>query len=552
MTQIVSSISSLPIYAPSAAYAPTNGADVSAIASAYQVVFATAGDGSYVTSINGLGLSGQGGAQVVTSTASAYYYSAGTKTGISAINGSAIIAMSAVGASNAGTALYADTAYTAYYDANGRALTSIGTATGGGSVTSPSGTIVVMNGNEIEGTNSAAVVAQTSMGVTSVLPLQAYSIGPNDMTSLTYGNLSDSGMNLVFMIAGTYYGDDATVIISGRDYNWNLASASGLIVNGDTSANIPLGTVQSQLSASSDYWINLMNGQDLSGVKDPGYAVTGVRELAWQSAVDNVTNTVSSNSASWGGGGEAFPVEYNSGSCSASLETGYFVSTSRPSLTLSSTGVAIYPRFIVRNGTGTASKGSYYLSDAFEFTTGSAGSSGTKVLRIDPQQVSSKNFLLYGPSGSTTYGRLTLNGSNSSAYICIGSTNAEHTNYIRPSSISSWWNVYDHVNSASASWGGGGIVTATAGDGTSISSINEMPLLDTSVSSVASAIASSYSESAVSSKQDSSGMTAYVEKTAYDDLYSAFTAVSSMLNTYSSYFSSISAKVDSTAIGVEE
>jgi hypothetical protein len=164
-----------------------------------------------------------------------------------------------------------------------------------------------------------------------------------------------------------------------------------------------------------------------------------------------------------GGGGDAFPVDYNSGSCSASLETGYFVSTSRPSLTLSSTGTNIYPRFIVRNGTGTASKGSYYLSDAFEFTTGTAGGSGTKVLRVDPQQVSSKNFLLFGPSGSNTYGTLALGGADDSAYVRIGSGTEGHVNYVRPSSISSWWDVHDTVSANSASWGGGGgVVTSTA------------------------------------------------------------------------------------------
>lgn len=176
-----------------------------------------------------------------------------------------------------------------------------------------------------------------------------------------------------------------------------------------------------------------------------------------------------------GGGGDAFPVDYNSGSCSASLETGYFVNTSRPSLTLSSTGTYIYPRFIVRNGTGTALKGSYYLSDAFEFTTGAAGGSGTKVLRVDPQQVSSKNFLLFGPSGSNTYGTLALGGADNSAYVRIGSGTNGHVNYVRPSSISSWWDVHDTVSTNSASWGQGGVSSATV-----------------------SSIASSYAESSVS------------------------------------------------------
>ena len=61
-----------------------------------------------------------------------------------------------------------------------------------------------------------------------------------------------------------------------------------------------------------------------------------------------------------------------------------------------------------------------------------------------------------------------------------------------------------------------------------------------------------YVDSSVSGKQDSSAMTAYVAKSAYDDLYSAFTALSDVISTYSGLFSSISAKVDNSAIGVIE
>ena len=53
-------------------------------------------------------------------------------------------------------------------------------------------------------------------------------------------------------------------------------------------------------------------------------------------------------------------------------------------------------------------------------------------------------------------------------------------------------------------------------------------------------------------KMDSAEMSAYVAKSAYDDLYSAFTALSGVISQYSAYFSSISAKVDNSAIGVIE
>ena len=137
--KFVSSISGLPISAGSAAYAPTNGADVSAVASAYaesaasgkldatassqfitstdglatteyvdssvsskldttafstvssnfltsETVTATAGDGTYITSINGMGLSGQGGGGgVVSATATATSLHYGSASNIPAL-----------------------------------------------------------------------------------------------------------------------------------------------------------------------------------------------------------------------------------------------------------------------------------------------------------------------------------------------------------------------------------------------------------------------------------------------------------------------------------
>lgn len=56
-------------------------------------------------------------------------------------------------------------------------------------------------------------------------------------------------------------------------------------------------------------------------------------------------------------------------------------------------------------------------------------------------------------------------------------------------------------------------------------------------------------------KMDSAEMSAYVAKSAYDDLYSSYTALSGVISTYSGWFSelsSISAKVDNSAIGVSE
>lgn len=77
--QVLSSLSSIPFYAPSAGFAPTNSADVSAIASAYQVVSSTAtqlyAGTAYLTSVNEAPISAAraGNAANASMATSAYY-----------------------------------------------------------------------------------------------------------------------------------------------------------------------------------------------------------------------------------------------------------------------------------------------------------------------------------------------------------------------------------------------------------------------------------------------------------------------------------------------
>lgn len=503
MTQIVSSISGIEIYAPSAGNAPTNSSEVSAIASAYQVVSATAtqlyAGTSFLTSVNSTPVSASraGNAANASLATSAWYDGTGRfisalpdKVAVSSIASGYVTGVSATVANN-----------------------SASWGGGGGSVVSPSGTIVVMNGNEVEGTNSAAVTGLTG-GYNSIIGLIAsvVDVGPSPVM-LSYDRLADgyTGGNFALRCNSPIW--NTVVFVSGRDTAHGTASASASAVNGDYDVLVPQGPMVSDFMAWTDGgWIHV---SALEASAAPSKVVTDIGELAWNSALTGVSATVANNSASWGQGGVpastvssiassyaesavsskadssslssyalsadvsgtidtvsansaswaagiSFPYGFQSGDCSAVLTTGFFANTSRPSFIISSQD-NVYPRFIVRSYTGTGAKGSYYLSDAFEFTTGTAGgaNSGTKVLRIDPQQVSSKNFLLFGPSGSNTYGILALRGADNSAYVNIGSGTVEHVNYVRPSSISSWWNTHDTVSANSASWGQGGVDSAT-------------------------------------------------------------------------------------------
>ena len=139
MTQVVSSISGLQVYAPSAGYAPTNSADVSAIASGYQVVSATAtqlyAGTAYLTSVNETPVSAsRAGNAANASLANSAYYD-GTGRLISALPDSAEVSAIASSYAESAASGKQDTLTFAYDDdkissINGSALAGQGGATG--------------------------------------------------------------------------------------------------------------------------------------------------------------------------------------------------------------------------------------------------------------------------------------------------------------------------------------------------------------------------------------------------------------------------------------
>ena len=116
--QVYSSLSGIPFYAPSAGYAPTNSADVSAIASAYQVVSSTAtqlnAGTAYVTSINDTPLSAsRAGNAANASLANSAWYD-GTGRFISALPDSAAVSAIASSYVESGVSSKQDTLSFAY------------------------------------------------------------------------------------------------------------------------------------------------------------------------------------------------------------------------------------------------------------------------------------------------------------------------------------------------------------------------------------------------------------------------------------------------------
>ena len=131
--------------------------DVSASFLTSETVTATAGDGTYVTSINGMGLSGQGGGVVTAiGSASSIKPPFWTATYITSIND-----LGFWSAHSSQFANIADEAYTASYDANGRELTSIGTAvTSTASASYAISPLLPKTG--ISGINGSAIIAVSS------------------------------------------------------------------------------------------------------------------------------------------------------------------------------------------------------------------------------------------------------------------------------------------------------------------------------------------------------------------------------------------------------
>lgn len=256
-------------------------------------------------------------AQVVTATATQLYASTAFLT---SVNGAP------VSASRASQAANASLANSAYYDGTGRLISSLpdrasvsaiaslytmgkqdtltfgydasnkissidgsalaGGGGGGGAYTSPNGTIVV-DGNTLEGTNSAVLTA-ASGGYVQILQLASLpdvtiSTSP---TQITYGNLpnTSTGGKFILDFTSPLYG--GTLFISGRDSAYNTASASAELENGPYTASVPQGPIVNQIYAWTDgNWLHL--GSDITASADPQVFASGVAKLAWESSVSS-------------------------------------------------------------------------------------------------------------------------------------------------------------------------------------------------------------------------------------------------------------------------
>lgn len=185
---------------------------------------------------------------------------------------------------------------------------------GGASVTSPRGTINV-NGDEIEGTNSAVLTGTAGGYETYLLANNSYIRPDPDVLINSTTTFPQTGGTLVIPVQ---YGDTALYITITGNTNDGAATASGQLNTAENRVYIPLGEMNGPFTAQASYWANLST-ITLTASAAPTTGITGVGELAWNSALDSIRNTSAAwnntystvviNSASWAEG-----TEYSAGS----------------------------------------------------------------------------------------------------------------------------------------------------------------------------------------------------------------------------------------------
>lgn len=299
MAKVLTGISGNLISAASAGFAPTNSADVSAIASAYQVVSATAtqlyAGTAYVTSVNGAPLSAsRAGNAANASLASSAYYD-GTGRLISSLPDSDTVSAIASAYAESAVSGKQDELTFSYDDdkisaINGSALAGQGGG-GGGSVVSPSGTILVTDGSSIEATNSAIGSSTVEQKFLNYAP-NASQISNWQSTVLLQGE-SVSGASLMKLQAlTTSYSITASAVYSAAISGYPIGGGGELVGTASATAygssmefNFPLDPSWGfgSIWASARYYSIDLNTADNNAIAFYSASTSsGVKELAWK------------------------------------------------------------------------------------------------------------------------------------------------------------------------------------------------------------------------------------------------------------------------------
>ena len=300
-------------------------------------------------------------------------------------------------------------------------------------------------------------------------------------------------------------------------------------------------------------YITSINGSALSGVGGGGgvdsATVSAIASAYAESSVSSVSGDYysTSNPSGFITQGDMFPYVIKSGTSERAVITPTFQDNNinRPTFMVSGykSSNGKWPRMMVTdyNGSTGYTHSGVLLANAYETYIGTAiaGESGVKTFRMDEYSMDFLPFRVWNTSTQSWYtADLEKSYYHTAKYSRYGVTLSALENSGENELFNQFLNsgIYmsstDYAYLDTADTASGMSATASASAEINIDSINRW-----------------------NGKQDSSAMTSYVDKSAYDELYSSYTGLSSLVSQYSGWFnelSSISAKVDNSAIGVIE
>ena len=488
MAKVLSSISGNLISAASAGYAPTNSGDVSAIASAYQVVSSTgtqlyAGT-AYVTSVNGDALSAAraGNAANAVQATSAWYD--GTGRLISALPDAAEVSSIASSYAESAASSKADSSSLSSYALSSDVSGVIDTVSTN-SATWASGASLPITGSAGDdtasyGANSLEFTRYDTAGEpdirTAILSPDSlwmdYTLDGNDHTSMT---LNESMLNFT-LPDGDRYVDAYTIdtwnsavdTVANNSASWGQGGVDSATVSAIASSYAESAvsskadsSALSSYAKSADVSAAVNKVTSMSGNWNTTYNTVFYNSAYWTSGY----TTVRDNSASWGAGA-SLPISGSTGTDSATYDVNGIVYEHEP------------------------------------------------IDEFDSHMDASISVDRFGIS------RVTTDGDFYSVLLTdtgLSFTDQDGVHTVDASSIDSWNSAVDTVANNSASWGQGGVDSATV---SSIASSYAESAVSSKLDSSASSsfyttanesgyVGSAYVDSAVSGKMDSSAMTSY-------------------------------------------
>lgn len=433
--QVLSSLSSIPFYAPSAGFAPTNSADVSAIASAYQVVSATAtqlyAGTAYLTSVNEAPISAaRAGNAANASLATSAYYD-GTGRLISALPDSAAVSaiassyaesaasskldesatanfystsnpsgfITGVDLSNYATTAYVDSSVSSKLDAaaSSQFLTSTAGLVGTGDLTAYA----------YESSNSAKLDTTAFSTVSSNFLTSI----PSDYATTAYVDSSISGFAYNSAVSGWTAKQDPLTF--GYDTSNNISSINGSAIAGG-GGGVVTETASATITARTDTGIETGSYTAITGANQSAFATQYILPNATQingSTILAFSPTVSMWTTADKASGVFSPLQYGTGA-------GLFMHI----------GGGAFNGFIKGN--------EYFLSDSRYGYTRSE-SHGTRGNRVIAQSTASASAEIVAKKNT--------------AELHLGTTAG--TAKIDTADINNWNSTYSTVNTNSANWG---------------------------------------------------------------------------------------------------